>query len=124
MEISNHILKLSGKAELPKAIDARHNYHVSLSGSIPSLTDSDNENGTFTRTYSFRPVKIELLDPLGETLKLKDARSKSQLFRARAWSAWKDSPFGLTFDEYYDELMENLIKYAPEVISMYGPHRD
>ena len=36
MEISNHILKLSGKAELPRAIDAGHNYHVSLSGSIPS----------------------------------------------------------------------------------------
>ena len=121
MEISAHILKLTGKAELPREIEAGHNYHVSLSGSIPSVTESDNEDGTFTRTYTFRPVKIELLDAQGKTLKLKDARSKSQLFRARTWSQWKDRPENQTFEQFYDALMDNLINFAPEVIEMYGP---
>lgn len=121
-EISAHILKLSGKAELPKEITPGHNYHISLSGSVPSVTESDNEDGTFTRLYTFKPIKIELLDALGETLKLTDPRSKSQLFRGRAWKAWQNAPDNLTFEDYYDKLMNNLINFAPEVIQMYGPN--
>jgi hypothetical protein len=123
MEISSHLLKLSGKAELPKEIAPGHNYHISLSGSVPSVTETDNEDGTFTRTYTFKPIKIELLEPTGETLKLKDTRSKSQLFRAQVWKAWKDSPEDRTFDEYYEKLMQNLINFAPDIVQMYGPNK-
>jgi hypothetical protein len=121
MQISNHILKLQGKAELPREIEIGQNYHISLEGGVPSFSETDNEDGTHSRVYTFRPIKIDLLDPKGNSLKLKDTRSKSQLFRARVWSAWKDRPDNLTFEEYYDGLMDNLIKFAPEVVNMYQP---
>ncbi len=123
MNVSSHILKLSGKAELPNEIDVGSNYRVSLEGSIISMTESDNENGTYTRTYTFRPVKIDLLDPKGKMLKLKDPRQKSQLFRGRVWSIWKDAPTPQTFDDFYDHLMSNLITHAPELVAMYGKDR-
>ena len=71
------------------------------------------------RVYIFRPIKIDLLDPKGNSLKLKDTRSKSQLFRERVWAAWKDRPDNFTFEEYYDGLMDNLIKFPHEVVQMY-----
>lgn len=120
-EINSHILRVSGKAELPEAVEIGHNYHLSVSGSVVSVTESDNEDGTVNRTYTFRPVKIDLLNAQGRTIQLKDARTKSQLFRACAWKAWKDSKSDLSAERYYDELMANLIKYAPEVVEMYGP---
>lgn len=119
MPISHHVLKLQGKAELPKEIAIGQNYHISLEGGVTNYTEMDNEDGTHSRIYTFKPIKIDLLDPKGESLKLKDTRSKSVLFRARLWSAWKDHPTNKTFDEYYDGLMNNLIKMAPEIISMY-----
>lgn len=118
--VSSHVLKLLGKAELPKEIEMGHNYHVSLSGSIPKVEEHDNEDGTITRIYTFKPVKLELLDPLGETLQLKDTRTRSQIFRARLWSIWKsDSRQARSFDEEYDALMSNLIDAAPDVWEMF-----
>lgn len=118
--VTSHVLKLTGKAELPREIEMGNNYHVSLSGSIPKVEEHDNEDGTLSRVYTFKPVKLELLNPLGETLQLKDARSKSQLFRARCWAIWKNTSNATDFDTFYDALMNNLIYAADEIVGMYG----
>lgn len=118
--VSSHILKLTGKAELPSEVEMGHNYGVALSGSITATSLSDNEDGTFTKTYTFKPVKVEMLTPQGERLKLKDTRSKSQLFRARCWTVWKNGDGAEDFDAFYERLMNNLIQMAPEIVEMYG----
>lgn len=115
-----HLLKISGKAELPKPIEIGHNYRVAMEGSVISQTKSDNENGEFTFTYLFKPVKIELLTSMGEMLKLKDPRKYSQLFRARVWTKWKAQDTGKDFDAYYEKLMMNLIQRVDEITEMYG----
>lgn len=119
--ISSHILRLQGKAELPREVKIGSNYHISLEGSISNFTQNDNEDGTHNRTYTFKPVKIELLDPLGETLQLKDARSKSQLWRARCWGIWKNQNINMPFDEWYDKVMDAMIIDGAMVTEMYGP---
>ena len=119
MEVSNFVLKLSGKAELPQDIEMGNNYHISLSGAVPKVEEHDNENGTVTRIYTFKPVKVELLDQLGNTLQLKDTRSKSQLFRARVFGIWKQVYKEEAFEELYDKLMDHLIEHAPDIIEMY-----
>ena len=117
--MNNYVLRLSGKAELPEDIEIGHNYHVSLEGSVPTFQQTDNEDGTFTRTYTFKPVKIDLLNAKGETLKLKDTRSQSQLLRARFWKQWQNMPDDIPFEEWYPRLMNNLIQHAPEIAEMY-----
>lgn len=119
--ISNFTLKVSGKAELPEAIEIGSNYHVSMEGSVTNFTESDNDDGTHSRTYTFKPVKLDLLDPMGKTLKLKDARSKSQILRARFWAIWKEHNIEMSFEAWYDKLMDNLREGAVEITEMYGP---
>lgn len=99
--ISSHILKLQGKAELPAEIALGHNYHVALEGSIVTVAESDNEDGTNRRVYTFRPVKIDLLTDKGEMLKLKDTRSNSQLVRAMLYKKWVNAASQESFDDFY-----------------------
>lgn len=121
MQVNSHVLKLSGRAELPNEIDIGHNYHISLEGSVPKTELHDNEDGTFNKVYTFRPVKIELLTQKGETLKLKDNRRASQLFRARLWKEHTNSKSELSFEDWYQGLMLNLIQVANELAEMYAP---
>lgn len=120
--ISSHILKLQGKAEMPREVAIGSNYHISMEGSITNFTEVDNEDGTHSRVYTFKPIKIDLLDPRGEALKLKDTRSKSQLFRARCWAIWKEQNVQAPFDQYYDQIMEAITRDAAMVLQMYGPN--
>lgn len=120
MEINSHILKLIGKAELPQEIDIGHNYHISIEGSIPKTELHDNENGSYNRVYTFKAIKIELLTEKGEVLKLKDTRSMSQLFRAHMWKMWQGAKTELSFDDWYNILMQRLIQNAQEIAEMYG----
>ena len=120
LNINSHVLRLTGRAELPKEIDIGHNYHISLEGSIPKTELHDNENGTYNKVYTFKPVKVELLTDKGETLKLRDARSMSQLFRGRMWKQWQDAKTELSFEEWYNILMQRLIQDAQTIAEMYG----
>lgn len=120
LTINSHILRLSGKAELPEEIQPGHNYHVSIEGSIPKVELHDNENGTWDKIYTFKSVKIDILDPLGKTLVLKDTRSQSQLFRAKLRHIYNfDQNISVDFDTFYKNIMSNLIENAAEVAEMY-----
>ncbi len=119
--ISSHILKLQGKAELPREVKIGQNYHISLEGGITNFTQADNEDGTHNRIYTFKPIKVELLDHTGETLKLKDTRSKSQLLRSRLWAIWKEQNINMAFDQWYDTIMDNIRNDAAMAAEMYGP---
>lgn len=114
-----YLLKIQGKAELPSEIEIGHNFRVSSEGSVVSSQKSDNEDGSFTHTYVFKPIKIEVLTPLGETLKLSDTRSLAQQFRAMMWRIWKDRGDAEDFDEVvYPTIMRNLLKTAPDMYEM------
>lgn len=117
--MDTHLLRISGKAELPKPVSIGHNFHVSLEGSIVSQTKSDNENGEFTYTYLFKPIKVDLLTDKGESLRLKDTRKFSQLFRARLWAKWKSKDNPEEFDIYYERGMMNMLQQIDEVDEMY-----
>lgn len=116
MEISNHVLKLVGKSELPQPIEIGNNYHISLSGSVRTATDSDNDDGTISRIYTFKPVKIELLNELGETIKLKDTRSNSQLIRSLVYKRWVNAASTYSFDEYYDKFATAVMIHIDQII--------
>jgi hypothetical protein len=117
--MDTHLLKVSGKAQLPESIEVGHNWHVSLEGSVVSETKSDNEDGSFTYTYTFKPVRLEALDPLGKVLILKDTRSRSQILRSRLFAIWKGTNDAESFDAFYDKIMANLIADAEHVVTRY-----
>jgi len=120
-EINSYILKLQGKAELPEEIEISENYHVSLEGSITSYSLHDNQNGTYDKIFTFKPIKVDLLTNKGKSLHLKDTRSSSQLFRGSLYKNWLNSQAGLDFDTWYVNGMLELIKDKDTVAGMYFP---
>lgn len=102
--INSHSLRLTGKAESPEPLEIGHNYSVVLEGSIVSATETDNNDGTYSVVYTFRPVKVDVLKPMGEALKLKDTRSNSQLIRALVYKKWLNAGSDIDFDTYYDKV--------------------
>ncbi len=116
-EINSHILKFTGKAELPQEITIGHNYHVSAEGSVTTVSESDNEDGTHNRTYTFKPVRIELLTEKGEMLKLKDNRSNSTLIRQLIYKRWVNAASNMNFESYYDIVCHNIMSSIDDIIA-------
>ena len=115
----NYFVRLTGKGNIPKELEIGRNYELKTSGTVTSVTESDNDDGSHTKYFTFKPIVIELVTDKGESIRAKDTRSLSQLFRARAWKAWNKKVDGGEFETYYNGLMMNLIQQAEEVIGMY-----
>lgn len=112
--ITEHVLKISGKATLLDEIDDSHNYQVLIDGSITSTTDESNEDGTYARYYKFKPIKVSVLKETGETIKSKDTRSRSQQLRSVIARNWDNQGRPIEKEEYYDERMMEIIKHEIE----------
>jgi len=108
--INDYYLKISGKAEIPEPATIGHNYSVNISGSITSKTEEDNEDGTSSFYFKFEPILVELLTPLGKTLKAKDTRRKSQMLRSCIWKEWQETQSDQEFKKYYENRMSDIIK--------------
>jgi len=113
MNINSYSLKLSGKAELPEDIQIGDNYHVSLEGTVESESTHDNHDGTYSKIYTFKPVKVDLLDPKGKALRLKDPRKNSQKIRNFLWKLHEQEGYGEDFERVYDEATWIILRDMP-----------
>lgn len=113
MEINEHIIKINGKATLTEPLDLSHNFKLEVDGAVFETADSDNQDGSFSRTYKFKPTVIAILKDNGEVTKTKDTRSRSVQLRAVITREWReDSSTMLTAEEYYDQRMLQLIDFV------------
>lgn len=108
--MDNYALKLSGKAELPEAITIGHNFRIICEGSIVSETIEDNDDGTKTHYYKFKPVIVETIDEKGTRLHAKDTRSRSQQLRSLLWKIWRETNEPIEFEQFYEDRMLEIIK--------------
>jgi hypothetical protein len=113
--INSHILKLSGKAELPSEIEAGSNYHVSCEGAINKVELQDQEDGTWDKIYTFKPVKIDLLDKMGKSLKLKDPRSNSVRIRGALYREFMFLNEQMNYEDFYAVCTQVIIKNAVNI---------
>lgn len=114
--INSHILKLTGKCELPEAVEIGHNYTVTLKGSVVSQSESDNEDGTHNMSYSFRPITGEVVTDDGDTLKLKDNRSNSTLIRALIFKRYVNAASNVPFEDFYDAVCREIMQSIDTLI--------
>ena len=105
----NHVIKLTGKAELPKPLVIGHNFRTIIEGSITAETISDNQDGTKTHYYKFEPVIVETIDELGERMRAKDTRSRSQQLRSLLFKMWREQNVKQEFEDFYEEKMLEII---------------
>lgn len=105
----SYVLKLSGKAELPQPLEIGHNIKTVLEGSITSKTETDNEDGSHTHYYLFKPITVEAIDSKGERIRAKDTRSRSTQMRSLLFKRWREQNVAEEFDEWYDKEMVRIM---------------
>lgn len=106
----SYCVKLSGKAELAEPIEIGHNFHVELEGSVVSETIEDNDDGSKTHIYKFKPVLVEVITAKGERMRAKDVRSRSQQMRALLNKIWRETNEPIDFDTFYDKKMVEIMQ--------------
>lgn len=117
---NDYFIKLTGKGNIPTPLEIGRNYEVKVQGTVTSTTESDKHDGSHAVYYRFEPVLIETTTDKGESIRAKDTRGLSQLFRASQWRVWSKNANGEDFDTYYQRLMTRLIQSADEIGEMYG----
>ncbi len=117
--IDTHFIKLSGKGNIATQLEIGRNYELRAQGTVTTKTESDNNDGSHSIYYRYEPVVIEVVNDKGESIKAKDPRSLSQLFRARLYRLWTKKPDNKSFEDYYNTIMGNLIQNADEIDEMY-----
>ena len=110
MEISNYVLKLSGKVELKEPLEIAKSYKVIFDGEIREAKDSSNDDGTLTRTYTFAPIIGDILGDNGSVTKTRDARKRSQQLRACIRQEWMSSASSKEENQYYEDRMLGIIQ--------------
>jgi hypothetical protein len=115
MNINSHILKINGSVEIPKELTSGYNYDVKISGAVPKIEMVDNENGTFDVVYKMKPIKVEVINELGETLKAKDPRRQSELTRMQAKAIHMEKGLTIDFDTFYEAFCGLQRHYANDV---------
>jgi len=107
--MDNYVLKLSGKAELPEPLEIGLNFSVLLEGSIVAETITDNDDGTRTHYFKFKPVIVEAIKKTGERIRAKDTRGKSQQLRALLYRRWREENEPIEFDIFYEKRMTEIM---------------
>ena len=107
--MDSFVIKLSGKAELPQPLELGHNFRVLLEGSITEQTIADNDDGTKTHYFKFKPIVVEAITEKGERMRAKDTRSRSQQLRSLLFKKWRETNEPKGFEEYYDEQMVRIM---------------
>ena len=107
--MDSYVIKLTGKAELPQPLEIGHNIKTTLEGSITSETISDNEDGTKTHYFTFKPVVVETITGKGERIRAKDTRSRSVQMRSLLFKRWRELNISEEFEEWYDKEMVRIM---------------
>jgi hypothetical protein len=115
IKINEHILKLSGRANIPQGLFIGKAYKISIDGEVTSTTDSNNQDGTCNRVYKYEPITVEIKNEYGDTIKTKDVRKRSVQVRKTLWKFWMTSGTDMDFETFYDECMKRVILLAPEI---------
>lgn len=113
--MENYFIRLTGKVNIPKKVSIGHNFKLELQGSVTDERRSDLENGDFEVTSTFRPITCEIKTDLGETIKGKDTRSRSQQIRSYLYRIWESNNDPRGHEEAYDQTMKYILGNIEEI---------
>lgn len=117
MDINSKILRISGNCELPEELVLGGNYKVIIDGTVVKSQDSDNHDGTYDKLFTIKPVMVDLVSHTGESIKAKDTRSESQLFRGLLKKVWLEKNIEIPFETFYSRVYKKLYKYLDAIIA-------
>lgn len=120
--INDYIVKMSGKVSILEPILIDHNYTLKLDCAVVAENLKTNENGTFNIEYKIEPMRVELIDETGKSLKAKDPRTWSQ--KLRAMVLFESRRENLDEQIEYDSFMLWIIKNFNLIWGLYSKNKN
>lgn len=122
MKINENVLKINGRRKiyLEKGLEMDKNYKFEVSGSLNTISQVSNEDGTVDIIHNFDPMIVEPKGELGESMKAQDIRQQSQKFRAVLKQVYETRVVDyaeIEFDTYYGKVYHELYKYIDPITS-------
>ena len=77
--INDYIIKLSGKVSILEPLQIDNNYNLKLDCSVVAENLKTNEDGTYNIEYKVEPMRVEMIDQTGKSLKAKDPHFRQLL---------------------------------------------
>lgn len=104
MKKNSNAIRISGKFEIPldTQLEKDTDYLVALEGSITGLDERSNQDGTYSTTWVYKPLKGQLAGKKGVSVPLTDKGGMS--FRQRVMIT---KEFGMNYDEVMQKLLSN-----------------
>ena len=113
MEISSRFVKVSGNFEVPNDLIIGRDYTLKLDGGITAQVDADENDGTISRQFKYRPSTGQIEAENGSSIPLKDRRGNSQKLRSMIMNVWGYN---------YDSVMNCLLANGDELRSWVEKH--
>jgi hypothetical protein len=117
--INSHNLQINGKAELEKPLSFQKDYKLQLVGSVTSMRDKDNEDGTIDRTYSLKLINAQIEDERKGIIKVKDKTREAQKTRGAIYHLQADIGDERPEEEFYNHVQQMIRANLPEIYEKY-----
>lgn len=112
--MNSHILKITGVSELPEALELGKSYSFLIDADLNAIKKEDNDDGSFTFTYSAKQLTGEIKNELGKIIKFQDKKSQSKKLRSQLVAIALDR--GLEPEKFYTDTMVNIRHYTLEIL--------
>jgi len=113
MEINEHQIKLSGKANVISGLTNGKNYDLTISDvSVRKIEEVDNDNGTYNRVASLKISELSEVNIISEKEIIKSKKkttTQSQILRFVIESAWEELGNGMEKEDFYKKEMSGII---------------
>lgn len=112
--MNNHLLKITGVSELPNQLELGESYTFLLNADVIAIKKEDENDGTFTFTYSAKQTTGEIKDKLGKVVKFQDKKSQSKKLRSQLVAISLDR--GLEPEKFYHDTMVDFRHFTLEIL--------
>ena len=102
--INEHILKLSGFACLPKALEYKR-YMAGIEFDINKISKKDRQDGSFDFEYKGKMTGNLVIRSEEKKIYGTGKKSPSSKLRARLWHYYRQRDYEITFDQFYAQCM-------------------
>lgn len=111
---NSHTLKITGVSELPSPLEIGKSYELRITGDCNAIKKQNNDDGSFTFTYSVKQLTGELVADKGDVIKFTDRKSQSQKFRQQLVFIAQER--GVDAEEFYEQTMTKFRHYTMQIL--------
>lgn len=105
--INEHIISIGGRGNIASPLQFGQDYAVTLEGSITSITDINNEDGTINRLFKLKTAIIKEIEGKEGKIAIRDKSSLSKRIRSRQFIWAQENQSDIDYEKFGQLLLQN-----------------